>query len=105
MRILTIYFIYYYLVVKILTNIISLLLRNTCNILQIFVDPNIYLVFSSVCVCARVCIPQRYGPGLVIYWFGFVETLVSPKFNGYKKDIMVKADFPSPIMLPDAQIL
>ncbi|CAM9409903.1 unnamed protein product [Pylaiella littoralis] len=48
---------------------------------------------------------NRYGPGLVIYWFGFVETLVSPKFDGYKKDIMVKADFPSPIMLPDGQIL
>eukprot|EP00903_Cladosiphon_okamuranus_P013352 g12444.t1 len=48
---------------------------------------------------------NRYGPGLVIYWFGFVETLVSPKFDGYKKDIMVTADFPSPIMLPDAQII
>lgn len=41
----------------------------------------------------------------MIYWFGFVETLVSPKFDGYKKDIMVKADFPSPIMLPDGRVL
>ncbi|CAM9531048.1 unnamed protein product [Ectocarpus sp. 6 AP-2014] len=48
---------------------------------------------------------NRYGPGLVIYWFGYVETLVSPEFDGYKKDIMVKADFPSPIMLPDGQVL
>lgn len=56
-------------------------------------------------VWAVVCVLHRYGPGLVIYWFGFVETLVSPKFDGYKKDIMVKADFPSPIMLPDGQIL
>ena len=51
------------------------------------------------------CLPSRYGPGLVIYWFGFVETLMSPAFDGYKKEIMVKADFPSPIMLPDGQIL
>eukprot|EP00752_Nemacystus_decipiens_P009805 g8752.t2 len=48
---------------------------------------------------------NRYGPGLVIYWFGFVETLVSPKFDGYKKDIMVMAGFPSPIMLPDARVI
>lgn len=48
---------------------------------------------------------KRYGPGLVIYWFGFVETLVSQNFDGFKKDIMVTADFPSPIMLPDGQVL
>lgn len=53
----------------------------------------------------RVRVSQRYGPGLVIYWFGYVETLVSPKFTGYKKEIMVKGDFPSPIMLPDGRIL
>lgn len=48
---------------------------------------------------------NRYGPGLVIYWFGFVETLISPSFQGFKKDIVVEDDFPSPIMLPDGQVL
>lgn len=66
---------------------------------------NTMACLSCVMRVRCACTSPRYGPGLVIYWFGFVETLVSPKFDGYMKDIMVKADFPSPIMLPDAQIL
>lgn len=48
----------------------------------------------------------RYGPGLVIYWFGFVETLqsASSSMTAYQ-DIVVAEDLPSPIMLPTGQLV
>ncbi|CAM9783371.1 unnamed protein product [Discosporangium mesarthrocarpum] len=47
---------------------------------------------------------NRYGPGLVIYWFGFVETLLSPSYRDFLEDVMVSSDFPSPLLLPDGQL-
>jgi hypothetical protein len=33
---------------------------------------------------------NRYGPGMVIYWFGFLETL-----GGMSKDVLVTDSFPN----------
>ncbi|KAG5185528.1 hypothetical protein JKP88DRAFT_207807 [Tribonema minus] len=46
---------------------------------------------------------NRYGPGMVLYWFDFVETLNSPEYKHHSKDIYVAKAFPraQDIMQPD----
>lgn len=38
---------------------------------------------------------NRYGPGMVIYWFDFVEKLNSPSYSHYSSDIYASNCFPS----------
>ena len=43
---------------------------------------------------------NRYGPGMVIYWFGFLQSL-----NGHCKDVLLVNGFPQGVSLsmgPDA---
>eukprot|EP01117_Protostelium_nocturnum_P014854 TRINITY_DN569_c1_g1_i1.p1 TRINITY_DN569_c1_g1~~TRINITY_DN569_c1_g1_i1.p1 ORF type:complete len:100 (+),score=15.86 TRINITY_DN569_c1_g1_i1:832-1131(+) len=36
---------------------------------------------------------SRYGPGLVIYWFGFIQEL-----NGENDDVLLLCDFPENVV-------
>lgn len=49
-------------------------------------------VWSCYFIVVDVVLLFRYGPGLVVYWFGFVETL-----SADDRDVLVLADFPKQI--------
>lgn len=49
----------------------------------------------------RAYIFFRFGPGLVVYWFGFVETIIEPT----EKRFIVREDVPTNIVLLNPNII
>ena len=45
---------------------------------------------------------HRYGPGMVVYWFGFAAALADPAASG-DLDVVVAAEFPAEILFPAAE--
>ena len=43
---------------------------------------------------------NRFGPGLVIFWFGFVAGLAD-----VTSSVLILDDFPEPLLLPTGQVL
>ncbi len=47
---------------------------------------------------------NRYGRGLIIYWFGYVDTIVSMIHTKYGSDMLtVTHSFPNEILLPTGE--
>ena len=46
---------------------------------------------------------HRYGPGMVVYWFGFAAALADPAASG-DLDVVVAAEFPAEILFPAAEV-
>ena len=45
---------------------------------------------------------HRYGPGMVVYWFGFAASLADPAASG-DLSVVVAAEFPAEILFPAAE--
>lgn len=57
------------------------------------------LISSYYCYVLYTVVVYRFGPGLVIYWFGYVDDLE----DNSSKGILVSDDFPEDFTLMEAQ--